>query len=138
MRIPDHVRGKLYILIPAVGALLAWYKIADEREIDLWIGLVFALLGGGNLLAAAYTPQVKDRSSTPAAKPQTTQASGVPGWDYPAAAPVPPAANVLAAAVDLAKQLGDLSHADAKAVSIPLPDGRSARVQLSITPDRAP
>jgi hypothetical protein len=142
VQLPDHVRGKLYAILPLVGALIVYYRLADKESVDLWVGLVLALLGGGNVLAAFYTPQIKDRPAAPtlAARSVTLPEARLPDDFTPPHSslitPAPPSVSALSAAVDLANQLGDLARADAKTASITLPDGRVVRMQLSVTPER--
>lgn len=62
-RIPDHVRGRIYVVLTWVGPLLATYGLMGEQEAALWVGLAGAVLG--NALAAVNTP-----THRPAAPPR--------------------------------------------------------------------
>lgn len=41
------VRGRIYAVLGVVGPLLAFYGVASEAEVALWVGVISAALGNG-------------------------------------------------------------------------------------------
>lgn len=119
--IPDYIRGRLYLLFPAIAALVSGYGLMEAEKAELWLALAAALLGGGNLLAAAYTPQRKAAPPTPPPPPE-------PRSDALTQPPTLYAPSIPAALLALAK---DLADGETSAV-VRLPDGRPVTIGVSI------
>jgi hypothetical protein len=60
VHLPQRLRGWLYRVGTAVVPLLVAYGVVADSKAALWVGLLGAALGGGELaIAAAHTPTEK-------------------------------------------------------------------------------
>jgi hypothetical protein len=70
--LPPALRSWIYSVLTPVGALVAFYGIASDEEVALWIGLAFSVIHGGT--AIAYRPT---KSAIPTDNPEAVDAGEI-------------------------------------------------------------